>query len=154
MWERGRAAEKEGRSEGEGFGRYTNRRLTWGPKGVCRACESPNGTHASFDKLSEHMYVVMSHSNLAIRTILRNAPFTAYALAIVIYIAFVAPNETTVKARRLKQKALRNGCDDYIPRTMSRAVRRINNLLNLSVHDERKRAIGGTRDSGKTETSL
>lgn len=38
-----------------------------GSKGVSRACESPNGTHASFDKLSEHMYVVMSHSNLALR---------------------------------------------------------------------------------------
>lgn len=37
-----------------------------GSTGVSRACESPNGTHASFDKLSEHMYVVMSHSNLAL----------------------------------------------------------------------------------------
>lgn len=41
-------------------------RLTWVGRGERRACESPNGTHASFDKLSEHMYMVMSHSNLVL----------------------------------------------------------------------------------------
>lgn len=37
-----------------------------GSKGVSRACESPNGTHASFDKLSERIYMVMSHSKPAL----------------------------------------------------------------------------------------
>lgn len=80
-----------------------------GSKGVSRACESPNGTHASFDKLSEHMYVVMSHSNLrasrfAQYYVMRHSPVPA--LAIVIYITSVEPNDDGESAPSSKKRCV------------------------------------------------
>ena len=78
--------EKDSLGRSRGFGRararthMVDRGVGGGGVGCrSRACESPNGTHASFDKLWEHTYIRgIRASGIAVRIILRNARFNGF----------------------------------------------------------------------------